>query len=267
MVSREASLERPSALLSGQSLPALSGLALRKNKHRGRLAPICSDFASYAIIDGLVAPYVSFAEYTSKTSPRIRAGKIWNLVNAAIANVERTGEGSPSPGGTPTPLAPPEMTPPEVAKVLKRVQMEMVRAFKNYSFASELWKYLLVPIWLELPRIGNIRTSSGKRYLPIEAPLLPGSSLFTDVKVQLVSVEATTEDAQDEVAQLPLSALSGLRTARSDKGYSGSKFLDFEVSGPCTIYLCWDSRCRLLPRWVKVSVPIDITLVMTLVSH
>ena len=44
---------------------------------------------------------------------------------------------------------------------------------------------------------------------------------------------------------------AGLRTAKADKAYSaGTSFLEFEVSGPSTVYLCWDRRCHFKPKYV-----------------
>ena len=57
-------------------------------------------------------------------------------------------------------------------------------------------------------------------------------------------------DVDEALKHVPM---VGIRTAKVDKGYSGSKFLEFEVTGACVIFLCWDITCHSspLPRWVS----------------
>ena len=49
----------------------------------------------------------------------------------------------------------------------RRLQMELVLGFRNYTFAYDSWGLFLVPNLLDLPKIGSIRVSTGRRYYPV----------------------------------------------------------------------------------------------------
>lgn len=133
-----------------------------------------------------------------------------------------------------------------------------------FDFVQTLRVSFAVPRWLNIPTVGKIGLKRGlsagksKIYIPMHSPVCVGSKVFVDSSTTIVSfVDAPA------LLRLPL---TGIRTARGDITNNSSKFLSFEVSGECTVYLCWDLRAfnnsfstqvkgplhmRLLPSWVE----------------
>lgn len=130
--------------------------------------------------------------------------------------------------------------PMSFLECVRSIQLRMVTGFKNYRFAEDAWRYIVTPTWLGLPKIGNFKTKSRAQYLPMGSPILEGYRIFTDDGVTIQSIDSG-------LSALPL---SGIMTARADRTSSSSKAFEFEVSGPCSVMVCWDIRIIKLPMWL-----------------
>ena len=123
--------------------------------------------------------------------------------------------------------------------ITRELQKKCVLACQNYQFARESWEFLIVSALLDLPRIGNIITSNRKKYLPFPSPVTTGTKIYIDANICIMSIEG-------ELGYLPL---TGIRTSKSDTSVTSLKYLNFQVSDPCTVFLCWPEKCQI-PKWV-----------------
>ncbi len=56
----------------------------------------------------------------------------------------------------------------------------MIQTFRNYSYARDIWGYIILPKLLHVPRVGNIYVNSYALYLPMECPITIGTRIFID---------------------------------------------------------------------------------------
>eukprot|EP01041_Mallomonas_annulata_P002324 gene2324-4520_t len=111
-------------------------------------------------------------------------------------------------------------------KELREIQKDLLLDFQNYSFALESWGLIIVPVLFDLPKIGYIRTVSKMKYCPMLAPVTSGSAIYID----------------------------RIKTAQNDMMKSISRFIEFEVDRPCTIWLAWDFKLkRDVNRVMKIT--------------
>jgi hypothetical protein len=122
--------------------------------------------------------------------------------------------------------------------IIKEIQKKMVLCCHDFDFAIDAWGLIIAPLLLDLPKIGNITTSTRKFYFPIPSPVMTGTSVYVDSNTCILSL--------GELASLPL---SGIRTSKGDTGCSSSKYLNFLVSDPCTLFICWPEKSRVA-KWV-----------------
>lgn len=122
--------------------------------------------------------------------------------------------------------------------MIKEIQKKMVLSCQDFDFAIDAWGLVIAPFLLDLPRIGNISTSTRKFCSTIPSPVMTGTSVYVDSNTCIVSL--------GELAILPL---SGIRTSKGDVGCNSSKYLNFLVSDPCTLFICWPEKGRVA-KWV-----------------
>ena len=203
--------------------------------HEGKLHPICGDFASQIMSHRILGSYPSLHDVVSNTSPREGMRELWDIINSTLTKVLESKFGSLEALRT--------MEVVLDRKLCRRLQMDLVYELKSYSFAHEVWGLLLVPGLLDMPKIGNIRVSSGKRYYPMYGFVSTGTHLYVDSSAAITEID-------EALQHIPM---IGIRTAKDDKRYAGPKLLEFEVTGACEIFLCWDIKCHSssLPRWVS----------------
>jgi hypothetical protein len=122
--------------------------------------------------------------------------------------------------------------------MVREMQKKMVMSCHDYDFAMDAWGLLLVPLLLGLPRVGNITTSTRNTYSAMASPVMTGTSIYVDTNTCILSL--------GELTNLPL---SGVRTSKGDVGCNASKYLNFQVSDPCTIFVCWPENSRI-SKWL-----------------
>ena len=167
--------------------------------HEGNLHPICGDFASQVVSHRILGNYPSLQDVISNTSPRESLPELWDIVNSGIAKViaNRIISLEKFPGG-------------EIELNRKRcrdLQMELIYLLKSYSLAYDVWGFLLVPSLLDMPKIGNIRVTSGKKYYPMYGFVSVGTHLYVDSPAAIIEMS-------EALRHIPM---VGIRTAKTDK--------------------------------------------------
>jgi hypothetical protein len=122
--------------------------------------------------------------------------------------------------------------------IIREMQKNMVMSCHDYDFAMDVWGLLIVPLLLGLPRIGNIATSTRNSSLSMASPVMTGTSVYVDSNTCILSL--------GDLANIPL---SGVRTSKGDVGCNSSKYLNFQVSDPCTIFVCWPEKSKV-SKWL-----------------
>lgn len=123
---------------------------------------------------------------------------------------------------------------------IRTIQQKMVIGFRNYAFALEAWSMLVCPAWLRIPRPGNIVNKGNSIYVAMHGPVSIGTRVYVDEKVYITALDSRLAHP-----------LNGIRTICCDHRYSSSKFLSFEVSQPCVVYVCWDTHITHVPSWIQ----------------
>lgn len=122
---------------------------------------------------------------------------------------------------------------------IREIQKKMVLACFDYEFAIEAWGLIIVPFVLSLPRIGNITTSTRKCLVQMHSPVLPGSPIYVDTNTCIVSL--------GELSSIPL---TGIRTSKVDTSSNSTKYINFSVTDPCTLLVCWPENSKI-PKWLS----------------
>ena len=207
-------------------------------KHKGNIHPECGDFASKSIVNKVLGHHSSLYDLIANTSPRENSIELWDIINSSIGKIVNKklsvlADNSPNTVSSRITIKNNKMLFDR--KNLRHLQMELVYQLRNYYFAYDVWGLLIVPALLDMPKIGNIWVASGKKYYPMYGFVSVGTHLFVDTSTVITSID-------DALKHIPM---IGIRTSKMDKSYSGSKFLDFEVTGECIIFLCWDMRYKI----------------------
>eukprot|EP01084_Bolivina_argentea_P112627 200861_1 len=135
---------------------------------------------------------------------------------------------------------------------LDESQCKLIKAFRNYMLAREVWGLIIVPELCDefLPKVSNIEVVDSKvPCVQMLAPLAIGNELYTGSSpghLRLVSLPTALKKV----------VVTGIRTSLKDRRSRNARNLTFKVSGPCDIHVCVYKQTHgavVLPSWLRRS--------------
>ncbi len=135
---------------------------------------------------------------------------------------------------------------------LDESQCKLVKAFRNYMLAREVWGLVVVPELCDefLPRVSSIEVVDSRvACVQMLAPLAIGNELYTGSSpghLRLIGLPTALKKA----------VVTGIRTSLKDRRSRNTRNLTFKVSGPCDIHVCVYKQARgtvVLPSWLRRS--------------
>ncbi len=135
---------------------------------------------------------------------------------------------------------------------LDELQCKLVKAFKNYVLAREVWGLVIVPdlCGAFLPRVSSIDVVDSKSLcVQIFAPLTVGNELYTASSpghMRLVNLPTVLKKI----------VVTGIRTTLKIRRSRNTRTLTFKVSGPCDVHVCVYKKLHgtlVLPSWLRRS--------------
>ncbi len=226
--------------------------ALSKGVEEGRTTMLASDFCCSSfrenLLDEAVQPgerrvgnkLMTLGKFLAPKGPNYKPDMVWAVIDREL------GVGSLPKGSTS------HDDPRFSDEFLDESQRKLVKAFKNYMLAREVWGLVIVPELCAdfLPRVSSIEAVDSKvACVQMLTPLTMGNELYNSFSpghMRLVSLPSSFKKT----------IVTGIRTSLRDRRSRNSRYLTFKVSSPCDIHVCLFKPTRgtvVLPSWLRRS--------------